>query len=47
MSDTTIHKLGESDLQTSFRVIVIGACALASWAAVILIGLGLARLFGY
>jgi hypothetical protein len=35
------------NLRYSQRLLIIGACALASWAIVILIGLGALRLLGY
>jgi hypothetical protein len=47
MSDSTIHRSGERDLQPSFRILIIGACALVSWAVVTSIGFGLVRLLGY
>jgi hypothetical protein len=38
---------GASNLPLFPRLLIISACALASWAAVILLSLGLLRLLGY
>jgi hypothetical protein len=36
----------ESDLPLSLRLLIVGALAVAGWAIVILIGIGLLRVFG-